>query len=63
MRELQAFWKDESGQDLVEWIAVTLILILATVLIIRQVGEELYNAYDKLRRVIVAIYTGSDIPE
>jgi Flp pilus assembly pilin Flp len=63
MRELQAFWKDESGQDLVEWIAVTLILILATVLIIRQVGDELYNAYDKLRRVIVAIYTGGDIPE
>jgi Flp pilus assembly pilin Flp len=38
---LRRFWGDESGAELVEWIVVTFILILATYALLQAVGPEL----------------------
>jgi len=63
IRELQRFWEDEGGQDFIEYVAVTLIVLIAVVLIIRQFAAELGNAYDRLREWVVSIYTGGELPQ
>jgi Flp pilus assembly pilin Flp len=63
LRELQRFWEDESGQDFIEYVAVSLIVLIAVVLLIRQFAGELANAFDRLREWVVAIYTGGELPQ
>jgi Flp pilus assembly pilin Flp len=43
--ELQRFLRDESGPELVEWAVVTIVLLAATVLVLRQIGAELERVY------------------
>ncbi len=38
---LQAFWNDESGPELVEWAVVTIILLVAAVVLYVAVGKAL----------------------
>jgi Flp pilus assembly pilin Flp len=45
IEELQRFLRDEAGPELVEWAVVTLILLAATVLVLKEIGEELERAY------------------
>ena len=44
-QELKRFYADESGPELVEWAVVTVILILATYVILTSIGEELTRIY------------------
>jgi Flp pilus assembly pilin Flp len=55
-RELQRFWKDESGQDFLEYVAVALIVLIAVVALIAAFADELGNAYDRLSAWVVSIY-------
>ena len=48
LRELQRFYKDESGPELVEWAVVLLILILATFAILKLIGDELTVSYNRI---------------
>lgn len=52
IRELKRFWQDESGPELVEWAVVTVILILATYVILGQIGDELGAIYQRIREVL-----------
>jgi Flp pilus assembly pilin Flp len=45
-QELKRFYADESGPELVEWAVVTVILILATYVILTSIGEELTRIYN-----------------
>jgi Flp pilus assembly pilin Flp len=48
IEELQRFLRDEAGPELVEWAVVTLILLAATVLVLREIGAELERAYREI---------------
>lgn len=52
MRELRRFWSDESGPELVEWAIVTVILVLATYLILQAIGDQLSAIYREILRVL-----------
>ncbi len=43
--ELQRFLRDEAGPELVEWAVVTIVLLAATVLVLRAIGVELERVY------------------
>lgn len=45
IKELQRFWRDETGPELVEWAVVTLVLLAATVVVIQAIGVELERVY------------------
>ena len=45
IKELRRFLRDEAGPELVEWAVVTLVLLAATVLVLRAIGVELERAY------------------
>ncbi len=45
MREWRRFLKDESGSELVEWIALTLILLLATAAVLNEIGGQLKRIF------------------
>lgn len=40
-KNLQAFWNDETGPELVEWAVVTIILLVAAVVLYVAVGKAL----------------------
>jgi Flp pilus assembly pilin Flp len=45
IEELQRFLRDEAGPELVEWAVVTIILLAATVLVLREIGVELERIF------------------
>jgi Flp pilus assembly pilin Flp len=47
-QELQSFWQDEAGSELVEWAVVTSILLLATVGVLTLIGDELKAAFERI---------------
>jgi Flp pilus assembly pilin Flp len=55
LRELQRFYKDESGPELVEWAIVTLILILATFAILQLIGDELKTSYNRILETLKSV--------
>jgi len=52
MRELRRFWTDESGPELIEWAAVVVILLLATILILGAIGDQLSAIYKEILRIL-----------
>jgi Flp pilus assembly pilin Flp len=62
MREFQRFLKDESGPELVEWAVVTIILLVATVIILRAVGGSLNETYQDIKAWIDCVRTGGACP-
>jgi hypothetical protein len=52
MRELRRFLSDERGPELVEWAIVTIILVLATYLILQAIGDQLSEIYREILRVL-----------
>jgi Flp pilus assembly pilin Flp len=57
MRELRRFLFDESGPELVEWAIVTVILVLATVLILGAIGTQLTAMYQRILDLLRGIGT------
>jgi Flp pilus assembly pilin Flp len=57
MRELRKFFSDESGPELVEWAIVTVILVLATVLILGAIGNQLSAMYQRILDLLRGIGT------
>ena len=57
MRELRRFLSDESGPELVEWAIVTVILVLATVLILSAIGTQLGDIYQVILDLLKQIGT------
>jgi Flp pilus assembly pilin Flp len=51
-QELKRFYADESGPELVEWAVVTVILILATYVILTSIGQELTRIYNVILDVL-----------
>ena len=45
MDTLKAFWRDESGPEMVEWAVVTLILLVATVAAVVALRDTLVDVY------------------
>ena len=52
MSRLRRFLADESGPELVEWAIVTVILVLATYLILQAIGDQLSAIYREILRVL-----------
>jgi len=52
MRELRKFLSDDRGPELVEWAIVTVILVLATYLILQAIGDQLSAIYREILRVL-----------
>jgi len=52
MHKLRRFLADESGPELVEWAIVTVILVLATYLILQAIGDQLSAIYREILRVL-----------
>ena len=48
IQELRSFWRDEAGSELVEWAVVTIVLLLATVGVLTQIGDELKAALERI---------------
>ena len=48
IQELRSFWRDEAGLELVEWAVVTIVLLLATVGVLTQIGDELKAALERI---------------
>jgi Flp pilus assembly pilin Flp len=48
IKELRRFLRDEAGPELVEWAVVTLILLAATVVVLKAIGAELNRAYQDI---------------
>ena len=57
MRELRRFMSDEKGPELVEWAIVTVILVLATVLILGAIGSQLTTMYQRILDLLRGIGT------
>ncbi len=57
MREIRRFLSDETGPELVEWAIVTVILVLATVLILSAIGTELGDIYQSILDLLRQIGT------
>ena len=57
MRELRRFMSDEKGPELVEWAIVTVILVLATVLILGAIGRQLTTMYQRILDLLRGIGT------
>jgi len=55
MRELRRFLSDESGPELVEWAIVTVVLVLATYLIIQAIGDKLTEIFREILRILGSI--------
>ena len=45
-KELQRFFGDESGPELVEWAVVTIILLVATVPVLMAITDELKRIFE-----------------
>ena len=52
MSRLKRFLSDERGPELVEWAIVTVILVLATYLILQAIGDQLSAIYREILRVL-----------
>ena len=46
LRDLRRFWADESGPDFIEWVVVTVILILAIYAILQALGPEIEKLFE-----------------
>lgn len=46
--ELRRFFKDESGAELLEWVLVTVILILAIYAVLQAIGPDIQAFLDML---------------
>jgi Flp pilus assembly pilin Flp len=55
MKELKRFLADESGPELIEWAVVTMILILATYVVLQAIGGRLNEIYKRIRDTLQAI--------
>jgi len=62
LQELRRFLRDEAGPELVEWAVVTIILLVATIVILRAVGDELTATYEAIRDYLTAVRTGGPLP-
>ena len=62
MRELKRFLGDERGPELVEWAIVTVILVLATWLILQAIGDQLTSIYREILRILNQILRPSATP-
>jgi len=61
-KELERFWKDESGAEFVEWAVVVIILLVAAVVVYRLVGERLAEILQRIADYLVAVRTGGPLP-
>ena len=43
---LASLWSDESGQDLVEYVLIVVLIAVAAVAAMNLLGEEVSNAFD-----------------
>ena len=48
LKEFKRFVQDDSGPELIEWAVVTVILLLATILILGAIGDSLSTIYNKI---------------
>jgi len=62
MKELERFWKDESGAEFVEWAVVVIILLVAAVVVYRLVGDELALILERIAAYLEAVRTGGELP-
>lgn len=44
---LASLWSDESGQDLVEYVLIVVLIAVAAVAAMNILGEEVSNAFDQ----------------
>lgn len=44
---LASLWSDESGQDLVEYVLIVVLIAVAAVAAMNLLGEEVSNAFDQ----------------
>jgi len=52
MRKLQRFTSDESGQTVVEYALVVVVILLASYLIMQAIGDELSNILNEILGIL-----------
>lgn len=52
MRELRKFKSDESGQTVVEYALVVVVILLASYLIMQAIGDELSNILNEILNIL-----------
>ena len=52
MRELRKFKSDESGQTVVEYALVVVVILLASYLIMQAIGDELSNILNEILSIL-----------
>lgn len=55
MREPRRFLGDESGPELLEWVVVTLILILAFFAILQAFGDDLTGFWNTIKQIMAGL--------
>lgn len=48
MTNLAAFWKDEQGQDMVEYSLLLVLIAAVAILVLTSLGTSVVSVYDKL---------------
>lgn len=43
---VNALWRDESGQDIVEYVLILVLIAIAAVATLQTLGEDVNNAFD-----------------
>jgi len=52
VQEIKRFIHDDSGPELIEWAVVTIILLLATILILGTISENLSKIYNTILGIL-----------
>lgn len=48
----KALWSDESGQDIVEYVLILVLIAIAAVATLQTLGEDVNNAFDNAANTI-----------
>lgn len=49
---LNALWRDESGQDLIEYVALAALIAVIAIATIRLVGQKVNNGYNSVEQAL-----------
>ncbi len=58
MAQLRLFWEDQSGQEMIEWTVVAVVLLAATVIAVRVLQKALVGAFCSVLKNIADVDSG-----
>lgn len=58
IQELRGFWQDETGQDLIEYLVIIVIVLVIAVPLLKQVMDELTRIFEGILRELANYQPG-----